>query len=102
MKSAKLEEVLIAIQNIALHLQNGDSVQLAKKKACGGLGNKLCKSVNTHHLYLKILDRYLVEKKINFRFKLEGEKLVMTKQSKPEIISHEGKRDRESNPELPH
>lgn len=99
--TVSLIDILKAIDEIKIYLEQGDSIQLARKKACGSQLSPLAKSLSQNERYLTMLNKYMERKKRNFRFMKTSKGLKLTSIRDYEIIKEYGrKRDRESNSEL--
>ena len=61
-------ELIQAIHLLVEHINSGDSINLAKKKVCGGSQNKFAKQIAAHPLYLHILNDYMISRKYNRSF----------------------------------
>jgi hypothetical protein len=61
-------EVITALHKICELLNEGDSINVAKKKVCGGSQNKWAKQISQHPLYLHILNDYMITRNYNRSF----------------------------------
>lgn len=61
-------EVIQALREICNLLNEGYSINVAKKRVCGGVQNKWAKQVSQHPLYLHILNDYMITRNYNRSF----------------------------------
>jgi hypothetical protein len=69
-------EIYSTIQKVVTFVDEGDSLGLAMKKACGGSANALSKQIKATEIYLFMLNKY-VQRKKNLKFKRISGKIRM-------------------------
>lgn len=69
-------EILRAIRMIERLVNEGWSIQYARKKACGFSHSKLYIEVSSHPAYLPVLNNYMKKLKQKTQYKLHGGVLV--------------------------
>lgn len=81
-KDISYDSILKALDEIKSNLESGDSIQLARTKACGQPQNALCKKVMRTDEYRVLLNKYLSTSRSHFRYESKEGSLVFKKKEK--------------------
>lgn len=72
-------ETIQLIEQIAIFVNEGDSIILARKKVCGNQNSMKTRAVLKHPLYLHVLNAYMDDRKLNRSFYSLGDKIKQKK-----------------------
>ncbi len=79
-------QLLEAIKQLCVYINEGDSINVAKKKVCGGSQNKYAKQIAAHPLYIHILNDYMMTRKYNRGFYADATGLKQGPLRVPELL----------------